>query len=53
MILGDLEVAAKMVATEPAAIGSRPPKEKVKELVVYSVSEEYFHVRAELGLATG
>jgi tetratricopeptide (TPR) repeat protein len=53
IICNDLEVAAKMVSTEPMVIGSKPPKEKVKELVLYSVSEEYFHVRAQLGLSIG
>jgi tetratricopeptide (TPR) repeat protein len=46
----DLEVAAKMVSSEPATVGSLPPKERVKELVLYSVSEEYFVVRDQLGL---
>ena len=53
LLCNDLEVAAKMVSTEPAAIGALPPKEKVKELVLYSISEEYFNVRAHLGLSIG
>ncbi|MCK5797735.1 MAG: tetratricopeptide repeat protein [Deltaproteobacteria bacterium] len=53
VLCNDLEVAAKMVSTEPASVGGLPPKEKVKELVLYSVSEEYFRVRAELGLTIG
>jgi len=53
VLCNDLEVAAKMVSTEPAEIGSLPPKEKVKELVLYSVSEEYFQVRGQLGLSIG
>ena len=53
VLCNDLEVAAKMVSTEPAEIGSLPPKEKVKELVLYSVSEEYFQVRNQLGLSIG
>ncbi|MCC6747689.1 MAG: tetratricopeptide repeat protein [Deltaproteobacteria bacterium] len=53
LLCNDLEVAAKMVSTEPTAIGGLPPKEKVKELVLYSVSEEYFAVRAQLGLGIG
>ena len=52
-LCNDLEVAAKMVSTEPAEIGSLPPKEKVKELVLYSVSEDYFQVRNQLGLSIG
>ncbi|PIE17900.1 MAG: hypothetical protein CSA65_07020 [Proteobacteria bacterium] len=53
VVCNDLEVAAKMVSTEPTAIGGLPPKEKVKELILYSVSEEYFRVRNELGLTIG
>jgi tetratricopeptide (TPR) repeat protein len=53
VLCNDLEVASKMVSTEPAEIGSLPPKEKVKELVLYSVSEEYFNVRGQLGLSIG
>ncbi|MBW2731252.1 MAG: tetratricopeptide repeat protein, partial [Deltaproteobacteria bacterium] len=53
ILCNDLEVAAKMVMTEPATVGSLPPKERVKELVLYSVSEEYFRVRSELGLTIG
>jgi hypothetical protein len=53
LLCNDLEVAAKMVSTEPAAVGSLPPKEKVKELVLYSISEEFFSARAQLGLNIG
>ncbi|MCA9670158.1 MAG: tetratricopeptide repeat protein, partial [Myxococcales bacterium] len=51
VLCNDLEIAAKMVSTEPSTIGALPPKEKVKELVLYSISEEYFNVRAHLGLS--
>ena len=53
ILCNDLEVAAKMVSTEPAVLGAKPPKEKVKELVLYSISEEYFQVRAQLGMSIG
>jgi tetratricopeptide (TPR) repeat protein len=53
ILCNDLEVAAKMVSTEPAEHLSPPPKEKVKELVLYSVSEDYFQVRKQLGLSIG
>ena len=42
-----------MVSTEPAAMGGLPPKEKVKQLVLYSISEDYFNVRSHLGLSIG
>lgn len=46
-----IEVAAKLVSIEPATLGSPPPKEKVKELLLYSISEEYLHVRVLLGMS--
>lgn len=47
----DLETAAKMV-TQLGAQGpvDLPPKEKIKELVLFSVSEEYFRLREHLGI---
>jgi tetratricopeptide (TPR) repeat protein len=53
IICNDLQCAATAVSTEPATMGGLPPKEKVKELILYSISEEYFRVRAELGLTIG
>ena len=53
ILANDLEVAARMVSTEPVTVGSLAPKEKVKELVTYAVCEDYFRVRADLGLQVG
>jgi golgin subfamily B member 1 len=50
VICGDLEVAARMVSAEPVVVGGPQVKDKIKELVLYSISEEYFSVRAQLGL---
>jgi hypothetical protein len=49
ILCGDLEVAAKMVSMEPAQVGGPQAKEKIKELVLYSISEDYFSVRSQLG----
>ncbi len=51
LVGNDLETAAKMV-TQLGAQGpvDLPPKEKVKELVLFSVSEEYFRLREHLGI---
>ncbi len=51
LVCNDLETAAKMV-TQLGAQGpvDLPPKEKVKELVLFSVSEEYFRLREHLGI---
>lgn len=53
ILCGDLEVAARMVSAEPVVVGGPQVKDKVKELVLYSVSEEYFAVRRQLGLTIG
>jgi hypothetical protein len=51
LVCNDLDTAARMVqalgATGPVDL---PPKEKVKELVLFSVSEEYFRLRQALGI---
>jgi tetratricopeptide (TPR) repeat protein len=53
IICGDLEVAAKMVSMEPVLVGGPQVKDKIKELVLYSISEDYFGVRAHLGTTIG
>jgi hypothetical protein len=53
VICGDLETAARMVSAEPTVVGGPQAKDKIKELVLYSVSEDYFAVRHHLGLTIG
>ncbi len=53
LMCNDLEVAARMIQSETATVDEIPPKEKIKELVVFSVSEEYFKLRAALGISIG
>ena len=53
IVSGDLDVAARMVSQEPAVVGGPNAKEKIKELVLYSISEDYFTVRHHLGLTIG
>lgn len=50
VVCGDLEVAARMVSAEPVTVGGPQVKDKIKELVLYSISEEFFAVRAQMGL---
>jgi tetratricopeptide (TPR) repeat protein len=50
---GDLEVAARMAQMEPVAVGSVEPKEKIRDLIQWSVSDEYFKLREHLGLTIG
>lgn len=51
LVANDLETAARMVS-QLGAQGpvDLPPKEKVKELVLFSISEEYFRLREHLGI---
>jgi golgin subfamily B member 1 len=50
ILCNDLEAAARMVSTEPVQPGGPSAKDKIVQLVSYSVSEEYFAVRAHLGI---
>jgi tetratricopeptide (TPR) repeat protein len=50
VMCGDLEVAARAIVAEPIAIDGPTRKDKVKELVLFSVSEEYFAIRAQMEL---
>jgi tetratricopeptide (TPR) repeat protein len=50
VVCGDLEVAARMVSAEPVVVGGPQVKDKIKELVLYSISEEFFSVRQQMGL---
>ena len=53
LICNDLDVAARLVQTEPVSIGVADPKDKIRDLLLWSISEEYFVVREHLGLAIG
>ncbi|MCB9599498.1 MAG: tetratricopeptide repeat protein [Sandaracinus sp.] len=47
----DLEVARRMIqALPPEGAIDLPPKDKLKELVLFSVSESYFKLREALGI---
>jgi hypothetical protein len=53
LLCADLEIAKKIIAAEPQLPGDLPPAEKMKELLVFSVSEQYFGLRKSLGIAVG
>lgn len=53
ILANDAEAAASVIARDPVPVGGIPAKEKIKELVLYSISEEYFEVRNQLGLSIG
>jgi hypothetical protein len=48
---GSLEVAAKILRSEPVLPDGLTTSDKLKELILYSVSDQYFQVRQSLGLA--
>ena len=47
---GDLPAAARVISAEPATQSPLIAKQRLKDLIAYSVSEEYFAVRKFLGL---
>jgi hypothetical protein len=53
LLCNDLETAVAQIMSEPIAVGSADPKDKVRDLIQWSVSEEYFELRSHLGLAIG
>jgi len=53
LVCNDLDVATRLVQTEPASVGVVEPKEKIRDLVLWSISEEYFVLREHLGLVIG
>ncbi len=50
VMCADLGVAARTVAAEAVVVGGPTVKQKVKELVLFSISSEYFAIRAQMGL---
>ncbi len=50
IVANDFQIAAKGIATEGASLSSMSVKERLRELLAYAVSEQYFQVRRHLGL---
>ena len=51
LLCGDLTISAQMVSQEQQQLGAMlTPKDKIKELLLYSISEDYFQARQSLGL---
>ena len=51
LLCADLEIAKKIIAAEPQLPGDLAPPEKLKELITFSVSEQYLSLRKALGIA--
>ncbi len=51
LMCNDLGIASRMIQSEaPMGTVDLPPKEKVKELVLFSISEQYFRLREAMGI---
>jgi golgin subfamily B member 1 len=47
----DLRLAGQMISQEQSMLGSAmTPRDKIKELVLYSISEDYFTARRAIGV---
>jgi golgin subfamily B member 1 len=53
LLCADLEIAKKIIAAEAQLPGDLSPPDKLKELIVFSVSEQYLALRKALGIAIG
>jgi tetratricopeptide (TPR) repeat protein len=47
---GDLDIAKRILAAEPQLPGDLSPAEKMRELLLYSVSEDYMALRKAIGV---
>jgi golgin subfamily B member 1 len=53
LVSNDLEVAARLVQAEAVSVGVAEPKDKIRDLLQWSISDEYFALREHLGLIIG
>ncbi len=51
IVCGDLHQAASAIKNDTNPAGKATVKEKIRELVLFSISDEYFELRARLGLS--
>jgi hypothetical protein len=49
-LCGDLGAAARVIAAEPSGQSPLPARERINDLLAFSVSEDHFAVRAALGM---
>jgi hypothetical protein len=50
VVANDLELAEEMIKAADEASAAVPQKERIKELTLFSVSEDYFAIRQRLGI---
>ncbi len=51
LLCGDLHQAASAIKNDTNPVGKSTVKEKIREMVLFSISEEYFELRSSLGLS--
>lgn len=51
LLCGDIHQAATSIKNDVNAIGKASVKDKIREMVLFSISDEYFQLRQELGLS--
>jgi tetratricopeptide (TPR) repeat protein len=53
LVCNDLDVATRLAQAEPVSVGVVEPKEKIRDIIQWSISDEYFTLREHLGLIIG
>jgi hypothetical protein len=51
VLTGELSAAFRVISSEPVPVSPVPARRRMADLVAFSVSEDYFACRRELGLA--
>ena len=51
LLCGDLEVSRRMILAEPTVAGDPSPQDKLREVMLFAVSDAYFTLRKTLGFA--
>jgi tetratricopeptide (TPR) repeat protein len=53
LLCGDLETSRRMILAEPTVAGDPSPQDKLREVMIFAVSDAYFGLRKALGVSVG
>ncbi|MDX2023641.1 MAG: tetratricopeptide repeat protein [Deltaproteobacteria bacterium] len=53
LMCSDLEVASRLIQAEPMTVGMADPREKIRDLIEWAISDEYFTLRQQVGISIG
>jgi len=53
LMCSDLEVAGRLIQAEPMTVGMADPREKIRDLIEWAISDEYFALRQQIGISIG